>query len=244
MLIITGSGRSGTSAVARLIHQSGLSVGHDLIAPDEGNAEGYYEERAIVAINEVILAGAGLHEWFATASRDDVLRAANAHADAMRALVATATPAWKDPRFSWTLEAWLAHLPERPRVIVCLRSPVEVVASTARYFGLSGEEHTRAVEHIWRSEYERLLEVIADHALDAIAVEYSVLQDDPEAAVEPLARFVERPLDASAAVRGDLRHHSAPVPAPFRELYDRVRALGVGYRVTPEAAPGPAAPSA
>jgi hypothetical protein len=241
MILITGSGRSGTSAVARLIHQSGVSVGHDLIAPDEGNAEGYYEERAVVTMNETILASIGLHEWFAKASREQIVGAAGDHAGTMRALVANATPAWKDPRFSWTLEAWLPHLPEPARIVVCLRSPVEVIASTARYFGLSGDEHTRAVEHVWRSEYERLLEVIADHALDAITVEYTALQDDPDRATEPLARFVGRSLDASAAVRRDLRHHRAPVPEGFRDLYDRVRALGDAYRTTPEAAPESAA---
>ena len=47
MFLITGSGRSGTSAVAQLLHEAGLSVGHDLIAPDEHNMQGYFEERKI-----------------------------------------------------------------------------------------------------------------------------------------------------------------------------------------------------
>ncbi len=244
MLIITGSGRSGTSAVARLIHQAGISVGHDLIDADAGNEEGYFEERAIIAMNDTILKPLGLEQWFATATRDDVLRAASEHSDTMRALVGTATPAWKDPRFSWTLEAWLEHLPEPPRIVVCLRSPAEVVKSTARYFGLAGAEATRAVEHLWRCQYERLLEVIAEHSLDAIAVEYRALQRAPQRAAKPLARFVGRPLDAPAAVRRDLRHHSAPVPKHLRPLYDRVLSLGAEHRITATVAPDPAAPSA
>ncbi len=238
MLIITGSGRSGTSAVARLIHQAGLPVGLDLIGPDEGNAEGYFEERAIIAMNDTILKPLELHQWFATASRDDVIRAAEPHADAMRELVAAATPAWKDPRFSWTLEAWLQHLPELPRIVVCLRSPAEVVASTSEYFGLVGEESARAVEHLWRTQYERLLEVIAAYNLYAICIEYRALQRDPRRAALPLARFLDRPLDAPAAVRRDLRHHSAPVPAHLRPLYDRVLALGAGGKITPAADAG------
>lgn len=244
MLIITGSGRSGTSAVARLIHQAGISVGHDLIAADGGNEEGYFEERAIIEMNDTILKPLALNQWFATATRDDVLRAASEQGETMRALVETATPAWKDPRFSWTLESWIEHLPELPRIVVCLRSPAEVVKSTSRYFGLEGGEATRAVEHLWRCQYERLLEVIAEYNLDAITIEYRALQRAPKRTAASLACFVGRPLDASAAVRRDLRHHSAPVPKHLRALYDRVLALGAESGTRVPALPDPAAPSA
>ncbi|MHB8684263.1 MAG: hypothetical protein ACYC9X_08060, partial [Dehalococcoidia bacterium] len=175
MFLIAGSGRSGTSAVAKLLHTAGISVGHDLIEPDASNPDGYFEERAVVAVNEKILRDAGLHAWFSTAARAQIIDAARPHLDDMRALLADATPAWKDPRFSWTLEAWLPLLPEPPRVIVCLRSPGEVVASTLRYYGLAGDEATRAVEHLWRAQYERLLDVVGEYRLDATCVEYAAL---------------------------------------------------------------------
>ena len=225
MFLICGSGRSGTSAVARLLHEAGITMGRDLIEADESNAEGYFEERAVVEMNDVILRDAGLGSWFATASRERVLEAAHLHGEAMRALAAEATPGWKDPRFSWTLEAWMEVLPERPRLIVCLRSPAEVVASTLRYYGLEPGEASRAVEHTWRCEYERLLEIIDAYVLDAICVEYGQLVADPDAAIAPLERFVGRAL-GGAGVRRDLKHHAALVPAEFRELYARVAALG------------------
>ena len=143
----------------------------------------------------------------------------------MRALVAQATPAWKDPRFSWTLEAWLPLFSEPPRVIVCLRSPDEVVASTLRYYGAAGDEPRRAVRHVWCAQYERVLDVIEDHRLDATCVEYAALHGpagDDE--VRRLAAFVGRDLDASG-VRRELRHHRAPVDADLAALYERVRAL-------------------
>ena len=225
MFLICGSGRSGTSAVARLLHEAGITMGRDLIEADESNAEGYFEERAIVELNDVILRDAGLGPWFTTASREVVLTAARLHGEAMRALAAEATPGWKDPRFSWTLEAWMEVLPERPRVIVCLRSPAEVVASTLRYYGLEAGEASAAVEHTWRCEYERLLEIIDAYALDAICIEYAQLVAEPEAVIAPLARFVGRAL-GGGGVRRDLKHHAAPVPAEFAELYARVAALG------------------
>ena len=230
MYIVTGSGRSGTSAVAKLLHDAGLSVGHDLIAADEGNAEGYYEERALIELNQHILNACRLGERFASATRADVLAAAEGWTEPMRALVVDATPAWKDPRFCWTLEAWLPLLPEPPRVIVCLRSPSEVVASVMRYYGLVDDEARHSVEHAWLAQYERLLEVIEAYGLDATSVEYSALHARTPATVAALSRFVGRELDAGA-VRRDLRHHRKPVPKRMREMYDRVSDLGGAPKV-------------
>lgn len=225
MILICGSGRSGTSAVARVLHDAGITMGRDLIGADSSNAEGYYEERAVIELNDAILRDAGLLEWFSTASRESVRAAARDHIDAMRALADAATPGWKDPRFSWTLEAWLEVLPVRPRIIVCLRSPAEVVASTLRYYGLDGDEAARAAAHTWRSQYERLLEIIDAYALDAICLEYGALYADTGRTLAALSRFVGRPLDA-AGIRADLRHHSLVVPDVFAALYARVAALG------------------
>jgi hypothetical protein len=227
VIIVTGSGRSGTSAVARLIHEAGLSAGRDLIPADESNAEGYFEERAVVELNDHVLKDAGMDAWFRVAPREELLAAARARGDEMRALAATATPAWKDPRFCWTLEAWMEVLPSRPRVVACLRSPAEVVASTMRYYGQVSDEARRHVEHRWRSEYERLMEIIAEFKLDAVCVEFADLHRATKKTVSRLSRFVGRDLDA-AGVRRDLRHHRVRIPARLRETYERVKGLGAG----------------
>lgn len=226
MLLITGSGRSGTSAVAQLLDAAGLSAGERLIDGDEFNADGYFEERALIELNQEILTAAGLGPWFSMATREQVLYAAGARADAMQALAAEATPVWKDPRFCWTLEAWLAVLPERPRLIVCLRKPEEVIASTLRRYGMLGDEATRAAEHVWRAGYERLVEVIDDYGLEALCVEYSALQGQPATAARALGEFVGRALDPSL-IRRELRHHRGGTPSRLRRLYARVRSLGM-----------------
>ena len=238
MFLITGSGRSGTSAVAQLLHNAGLSLGHDLLEPDEHNAEGYFEERMLIMINDAILNAAGVGAWFTTATRTQIREAAVQYTDHMRELVQTATPAWKDPRLSWTLEPWLAVLPEHPKIVVCLRSPAEVVASTLTYYAQGGDDAEHAVKHVWRTQYERLLEIIGEYSLEAICVEYAALHADPECATEPLAWFVGRPLDA-ATVRHDLRHHAVAIPDDLVDLYQRVMALGVpAERIQPSSGGG------
>jgi hypothetical protein len=225
MFLICGSGRSGTSAVARVLHESGISMGRDLIEADASNPQGYFEERGVVMVNDAILNDVGLHHWFATATRAQIMAAARERRDFMGMLAYAASPGWKDPRFCWTLEPWLEALSERPRIIVCLRSPLEVVQSTLRYYALDSDEARGAAEHTWRCEYERLLEVIEVYALDAISIDYAALCADAASALAPIARFAGRPLDASG-VRPHLRHHVLEIPPELAELYARVAALG------------------
>jgi hypothetical protein len=227
MILVTGSGRSGTSAVARLLHEAGIAVGRHLVAADANNAEGYFEERPLIEINQHILHGAGLGGMSSEASRASLIDAAQPFVDDMLALAADATPAWKDPRFSWTLEPWLGVLAPRPRIIVCLRSPGEVLASTLRYYGQDSAEATDHVMRLWRNQYQRLLAVIGDYRLEAVCVEYEELHGDPARAIAPLVRFVGRDLDSSL-VRTDLRHHAADVSPELRELYSCVCSLGRG----------------
>ena len=208
-----------------MLHESGISVGRELIPPDEGNAEGYYEERPVVQLNDEIVQTAGLGTWFTTATREHILECARPLAERMRELAADATPTWKDPRFSWTLEAWLPAFAVPPRVIVCLRNPAEVIASTMQYYGMSGDEGWRAIAHVWRTETERLIEMIDAFSLDAMCVEFDELHARPAGVAESIGAFVGcavRPI----GVRDDLRHHRAGLPDEFVELYERVRALG------------------
>lgn len=44
-VFVTGIGRSGTSTVARILHQNGIvCMGHDFPLPDEFNPQGYWED--------------------------------------------------------------------------------------------------------------------------------------------------------------------------------------------------------
>jgi hypothetical protein len=225
MIIIAGCGRSGTSAVARMLHDSGICVGRDLIPPDEGNAEGYYEERAVVQLNDEIVQTAGLGAFFTNPSREAILACALPLADRMRDLAAEATPAWKDPRFCWTLEAWLDAFESPPRVVVCLRNPSEVIASAMRYYGMVDDEGSRAIAHIWRTENERLLEIIEAYKLAATSVVYDDVLEHPEQVAACLSAFLEHDVQPTG-VRADLRHHRADLPDEFAELYGRVKNVG------------------
>ena len=224
-IIVTGAGRSGTSAVARVLHESGVRMGRQMAAATEANREGFYEDLDVVALNERLLADLAMSDpWRAErwATRAEVLAAARPYRNEMAALAAQDIDGWKDPRFAITLEAWLPLLPSAPKIIVCLRSPQAYADSVTRIYGLVKPE--RAMRE-WSRHYRRLLAVLREHKLVATCVEYDALIEQPAAVVEGLSRFVERPLDARY-VEAALRRQRARVPEQYRALYERVARLG------------------
>jgi hypothetical protein len=231
LFIVTGAGRSGTSAVARVLHESGLHMGRSMAAASEANPEGFYEDLEVVELNERILTGIGMNDpWRQERwpSRAQVLAAGAAHRDDMATLARTGVGGWKDPRFAITLEAWLPALPSKPKLIVCLRSPQAYADSSTRIYGLV--KPARAMRE-WARHYRRLLAIIRRHKLKATCVEYDALIEQPEEVVSALSRFVDRPLDASYVVPR-LRREFAPVPEAYRALYERVAELGAAPRAT------------
>src|SRR3990172_10433575 len=107
MIIVTGAGRSGTSAVARVLHESGVRMGRDLAEATEDNTEGFYEELPVVLLHERMLrdlrmSGLWQPQSLRWARRPTVLAVAQRYRDPIAALAADALDGWKDPRFSIT----------------------------------------------------------------------------------------------------------------------------------------------
>lgn len=268
MFIVTGSGRSGTSAVARVLHESGIYMGQKLFLATQYNPKGYYEDRAVRELNDSILADCGispsktllarmrrrLRRMFGAtqlpalqrmAGRTEIVAAGARHGKEMARLAAglPSPGGWKDPNFSWTLEAWLPYLPEKPRLVICLRSPDAVASSVMRVHGLidteaagdvASPEYERMLNYLgqlqeatgrlWAEQYERLLQFVNDFELEATCVEYDALIKDPENVVSDLSAFVDHPLDPKH-VEMSLQHYEAGVPERFAQLYQRVAAL-------------------
>lgn len=224
-VIVSGPGRSGTSAVARALHESGVSMGTAFDPPSDQNRVGFYEDTAVRALNERIVGELGLSDVERSSRwpwRSAVLAVAGRYRSEMETVAATAQDGWKDPLFSITLEAWLPYLPHRPKLIVCLRSPEAYVHSVTRIYGLVSRN---AVEGWWVQELRRLLDVMRDYRLPTTTVEYDRLVQHPEEVVAEVADFVGRPLDAQY-IRPELRRFAYAVQRRHRALYDEVLALG------------------
>lgn len=128
--------RSGTSALAGALAGLGLDAGvaSSLMAPDEGNPEGYFEQWPIVEFDEEILLHFGGRwdsppvlpaDWMEEGYRQ---RAAELYAS----LYSTNHFVMKDPRATLLLDLWRASAPREPSAVFIVRDPMQVAWSLAK----------------------------------------------------------------------------------------------------------------
>lgn len=146
IIVVLGMHRSGTSALAGLQQQMGVWMGDDLSPGDDWNAKGYFEDRALVAFNERLLAVLG-RRWD---SLSPVAPAALAALAARPGLADEACAllerqfgrhqviAIKDPRLCHLLPFWqdvFARCGLDERYVVAVRAPEAVCRSLWRRDG-------------------------------------------------------------------------------------------------------------
>jgi len=128
--------RSGTSMMARLLHEGGLYLGRaeDIMPPADGNPEGHWENLRFVEINDALLERAGgswrqtpklAPGWEFDAQLDDLRERGKELVESFAGLEPWG---FKDPRNSLTLPFWRRLLPEM-KVVIAVRNPLEVANS-------------------------------------------------------------------------------------------------------------------
>lgn len=162
MILVVGTGRSGTSTVARLLHQ-------ELRVPMTGTVfrrsrryGDVYEDPAFSRLNALRLSGHLTAAAFHEAAR---------HLITARASVRGSRWGFKCPATSLLLESWLAVLPE-PCVIWCHRPLEAVVASVVRQEALTPDE---AIERM-RPRFETIQRALCQRAdsLPMLVLDFSV----------------------------------------------------------------------
>jgi SAM-dependent methyltransferase len=150
VVVVLGMHRSGTSAVAGLLNKLGITLGSSLLAPNEYNEKGFFENSYIFHANENILQTLG-------SSWDDLSLLEEAwwqrpqlipHRDAVKKIIyqefdANELFCIKDPRIAILLPFWISILQElniEPFFIIPLRHPIEVAESLKAREGFSIEK--------------------------------------------------------------------------------------------------------
>jgi len=179
--LILGSGRSGSSMVAGALAAAGYFAGDDLLRPNVGNPDGYFESRRVNHINHrLMMAMAPMREWgrFSTAHkrRRELDRlwiadfpvpsgpplaariVASRLREEMRGMLAREPWCLKDPRFSYTLPLWRPLIGDAV-VVVTFREPERTARSMVRYFADVHRETIFFDEAMrgWVSAYEHVL---------------------------------------------------------------------------------------
>lgn len=151
LVLITGTGRSGTSTMSGTFHHLGLFVPGPYLGANDSNPKGFFESKWAVRFHNNLTEDAGIHIFDGRPGA--LARARAAVTPQRRAKVveflrkqAAVAPqvVVKDPRSVWAQELWreaAAEVGLDTRYVMMLRHPAEVVGSRTTYYsGHAGDE--------------------------------------------------------------------------------------------------------
>lgn len=213
ILFIAGMHRSGTSWLAKEMHESGVHVGHTLLGATKENALGHYEDRLMLTLNEQMLHKAGA-TWANPVTIDETI----APVEQLRLALINGREyenwiGFKDPRLCWTIPAWMDVFPEA-RIIATVRRPSEVAASLQARDGLT----YRSSVTLWESAYENLLEYVDD-----LTVHFVAFPSQAGLVYAKEALGLNAP--GEGAYEPSLIHHDHEEQAPSDSVFDRANGM-------------------
>lgn len=179
-VVVLGMHRGGTSAVAGLLHLSGvpLPARRHLLPPNAANPKGFWEITRLVRENEALLRALG-GEWSAPrlpegwTSEPRVRRRARRALRGFDAVMPRPAWLWKDPRLCLTLPFWRDLGVDVGAAFIVVRNPLETSRSLGRRDRLS---HPLGLA-LWEIYMRSATTVVA--GLPAAIVEYDSLLADP-----------------------------------------------------------------
>jgi len=144
LVLVTGSGRSGTSTVSGTLKMLGCYVPQPEVKADSSNPRGFFEPRWAVDFHKEVLKLAGVRTLDARPDALEHMREVTAREDLrieLRDWFATQLKGSqivvKDPRIFWLRNLWVAaatDLGVQPTVLTMLRHPAEVVGSRDMHY--------------------------------------------------------------------------------------------------------------
>jgi hypothetical protein len=143
MVVVTGSGRSGTSTIAGTLKLLGLSIPQPEVKADATNPRGFFEPRWVVNFHKRILLSAGVATLDGRPNAPEKTQAVGAQPGVRRELhewlEQAVEPQFvvKDPRTFWLNDLWretAESVGVQMSLITMLRHPTEVVGSRDAYY--------------------------------------------------------------------------------------------------------------
>jgi hypothetical protein len=244
LVLVAGSGRSGTSLFTGIMQRLGYHVPQPEVAADPTNPRGFAEPKWVVDFHTELLERAGVQmadarpgAWADTArvALDGSVRRKLREWLAQELRTAEHLIV-KDPRLSWFLPLWRQcgeDLGVPPRFVTVLRHPAAVIDSKQRAYGswqgdvertagwvnqvLYTERATRDDPRAFVRYQELLEDWTGTVARVGDRLDLAVVRDAPAASIVQVHEFVDRTLNRSREGWGD-----SDIPAALRELADEV----------------------
>lgn len=156
LVLVTGTGRSGTSTMSGTLHHLGLSVPGPYLGANPSNPKGFFESSWAVSFHKRIERRAGIQDFDGRPEAIELARAAVTQADRERLRGWLAEQCAldggsdqivvKDPRSVWAQRLWkevAAELDLSIRYVAMVRHPAEVVGSRAAYYASEADAQRR-----------------------------------------------------------------------------------------------------
>lgn len=153
LVLITGTGRSGTSTMSGTLHHLGLDVPGPHLGANESNPKGFFESRWAVKFHNQLTSDAGIHIFDGRPGAFERSQAAITPATRaklvsfLRRKSAEASQVVvKDPRSVWAQALWREAAAEaglETCYITMLRHPAEVIGSRSTYYASRTDEVKR-----------------------------------------------------------------------------------------------------
>ena len=244
LVLVAGSGRSGTSLFSGILQRLGYHVPQPEVPADSTNPRGFAESQWVVDFHTRLLAKAGVHvsdarpaAWGHTA---DVALDDGVHDELARWLrkqfKASDHVLIKDPRLCWFLPLWRRCAEEAgvsPRYATVLRHPAVVIESKVRSYGgwqsdvnrtagwlnltLFTERATRDGARVFVRYEDLLNDWTKTLGWVGETLDLSIVRDAPAASIVSTHEFVDRGLSRSKANWKDFA-----IPTKLREQIDVV----------------------
>ena len=240
---VVSIGRSGTSVISRILHEVlAIDFGEesDHIPRNHNNPDGYFENRALLELNERILAfvdGAVLKPPAMDAFLTLDAATKNGLIETVRERLhfyAADKPrfGWKDPRLSLTFPIWKAAIPNVTAIIV-VRDPRAVMRSIADQLEVPAE----TLAGLWLEYYRRIFRDTAD--CPRVVVSFDQLLENPLGVVKTIADHlgiandietwerqlagIVKPKQAKHRVVAGVSENNLPLDAETEALYFYLR---------------------
>jgi len=208
IVIVAGMHRSGTSALAGLLHNNGISMGRDedfYPPPMRENPAGFYENVRFRRYNDKMLAEHKyrVKSWnvhpplYYMCSEKTVAGMIDLIRDYR---VNDSHWGWKDPRTSLTIKVWLRllralELKHLVRIIQCTRPAADVASSMRQR---NNQEHeSGSFEQLTRAYHDRLSGGVfgCGYSDQLLTVRFEDLLHDTATTIAKVSDFIEVPLD-------------------------------------------------
>ncbi|MDP9112345.1 MAG: hypothetical protein M3O20_01535, partial [Acidobacteriota bacterium] len=208
VVMVLGMHRGGTSAIARGLEATGVSLGKQLLAPGPDNPTGFWEDLDCLSINERLLSHLGSaydafgFGWKLPGNADPVIDDLKLSAvQLVRKRTGEYPSAWgfKDPRTSRLLTFWRSVMDTSQcegRYVIALRNPLSVALS------LEKRNQIPVEKGLWLWLHHMIPAVLDSAGSRRVVIDYDALIDQPARQLQRLASRVglERATTSDASI--------------------------------------------